>query len=239
MRDHERVEGLIAIHALDGLDPGDEQTLRREMADHGPDCAECRRLEAEYGEVAARLALALDPIPARVGFEDQVVANALRTSADTSPGPRPRRERRRLLGRLELRPLVAVAASIVLFAGGWALGALMSGPGVAVPPGARVVVFEGQGDAALSVAYRPGEAGVYLLGSGLEPQPKGGVYELWSFRGQTPVRGGCFRPTGDGSVFAFLPAEIGATRLMAVTVERSSCPSAPTSAPILSAEVSA
>lgn len=231
MRDHALIEELIAVRALGGLDGGDDDALQREMAEHGPECAECRRLEAEYGEIAGRLAFALDPAEVRQGLEDDLVAAA---TADPFPaGTEPEAPRaRRGLG---LRSLVAVAAALVLFAGGWAFGSLSSG-GDAVPKDARVVAFEGA-TGELSLAYRPGETGVYLLGSGFEPQPEDLAYELWSFRGETPVRGGCFRPAPDGSVFAFLDTEIGVTELMAVTLESSSCPSAPTTEPILLAEL--
>lgn len=234
MRDHALIEEMIAVRALGGLDGTDVDALRGEMADHGPECAECRRLETEYDEIAGRLAFALDPVEVRRGIEDDVVAAATAERPPSRPGTEREAPReRRGFGR---RSLVAVAAALVLFAGGWAVGSLMSRDGQEVLDGARVVAFEGEGGQ-LSLAYRPGETGVYLLGSGLEPQPEDLVYELWSFRGETPVRGGCFSPAPDGSVFAFLDTEIGATELMAVTLESSSCPSAPTTDPILLAEL--
>lgn len=237
MRDHQLIEELIVVRVLGGLDAADEQELRREMADHGADCAECRRLRSEYDEVAGRLAFSLDPVVVRDGFEEEVVASALATRPPA--GGEDRREGRLGPVGLNLRPLVAVAASLILLAAGWAIGALTSRDDLAVRGGARVVAFEGEGGATLALAYRPGEEGVYVLGSGLERQPEGTVYEFWTFRGETPVRGGCFRPAADGSVFALLDAEIGTTRLLAVTIESSSCPSAPTTQPIFTAEVTA
>lgn len=237
MRDHERIEELMAVRALGGIEPADEEALRREMADHGPDCPECRRLESELDEVAGRLAFALDPVPVREGLEDEVVERADRERAER----RPMDERVPLSSSRaarRIRPLVAVAASLVLFAGGWGVGTLSSGD-EGVPPQARVVAFQGEGDGNLSVAYRPGEAGVYLLGSGLQAPPDGDVYEVWMFQDGTPVRATCFVPSADGSVFRFVDAGLGTTEAMAVTVEPSSCPSAPSTAPILSAEITA
>ncbi|MGH2673382.1 MAG: anti-sigma factor domain-containing protein [Actinomycetota bacterium] len=238
MRDHGWIEELIVVRSLGGLDPDDEHELHREMLEHGAECSECRRLEAEYPgyeEAAGRLAFALDPVPVREGLEDQVVASALGGQPMTLATPRRLRRERRQPSQV-LRPLVAVAASLVLFAIGWAAGALTSGDDVSVLPGARVVQFEGEGGATLALAYRPGDRGVYLVGS-LDPRPGDETYELWTFRGDTPVRGGCFRPGADGSVFEFLDAEIEPTPLMAVTVESASCPSAPTTDPILIAQV--
>ena len=240
MRDHGWIEELIVVRSLGGLDPQDEHELHREMVEHGAECSECRRLEAEYPgyeDAAGRLAFALDPVPVREGLEDQVVTSAAsseRLLRVMTPREQ-RRERRRGAPGPVLRPLVAVAASLVLLAVGWAAGALTSGDDLSVLTDARVIVFEGEGDATLALAYRPGDQGVYLVGS-LDPQPTDEAYELWTFRGDTPVRGGCFRPAADGSVFEFLDAEIEPTPLMAVTVESASCPSAPTTDPILLAQ---
>lgn len=242
MRDHAWIEELIVVRALGGLDAADEHELHSEMVEHGGDCAECRRLEEEYSEyedVAGRLAFAIDPVPVRDGFEDEVV-DALGTPLVAMTPRELRLERRRLAPPgLILRPLVAVAAALVLFVAGWAAGALTSGQDVPLLAGARVVAFEGETDATLALAYRPGETGLYLVGSGLDPQPEDTAYELWTFRGDTPVRGACFRPRADGSVFEFVDAEIVPTPLMAVTVEAASCPSAPTTTPILVAQATA
>jgi hypothetical protein len=232
MTDHERIEELMAVRALGGLDGDDDRALRAEMSAHGPDCVECRRIEAEFDEVAGRLAFALDPAPVREGLEEEVVA-----ATGTSVEPRPERLGGRAGVRWRLRPLVAVAASIVIFVGGLAIGGLVTGGDV--PDDARVVAFEGEGAGTLSLAYRPDGDGVYLVGSGLDAPPEGRVYEVWMFQDGTPVPAACFSPTSDGSVFEFVDAGLGATEAMAVTVESSACPSAPTTEPILTAEITA
>jgi hypothetical protein len=78
---------------------------------------------------------------------------------------------------------------------------------------------------------------VYLLGSGLETLPEDQVYAVWMLQDGTPVPATCFAPTADGSVFAFVDASLGTSDAMAVTVEPSSCPSAPTTEPILTAPI--
>lgn len=232
MNDHELIEELTAANALGGLDPEDVAALEVEMASHGPDCVECRRLATEAAQVAGRLAFALDPVPVPEGFEDRVVAAAM--GSGTKPG-RPNREVPRT--RMWLRPLVAVAASLALFVGGWVASDLFADGSGEIPAGARVAAFQGEGGD-LSVAYTPGEPGVYLLGSGLRTPPEDRVYELWLIRGGTPVPGACFRPAEDGSVFTFVDAELGTTDTMAITVEPSECSTEPTTQPILTAEIS-
>jgi hypothetical protein len=232
---HETIEELVAVRALGGLETADAEQLDRAMAEHGPSCAECRRLEAEYDEVAGRLAFALDPVAIPEGFEARVVAVATRGRRSARPiQAAPPSRRRAGLGR-RLRPLVAIAASLVLFAGGWAVGDLT---GDGAPEATRVVQFQGE-DGSLSVAYRPGERGIYLLGSDLEQPPEGSVYEVWLIQGETPVAGPCLTPQPDGSLFAVVDAEMGSTHTMAVTVEPETCSTAPTTEPILTAQITA
>ena len=225
MRDHTRIEELIAIRSIGGLDPQEEAELEREMASHGPDCEECRRLETEYGEVAGRLAFALDPVALRPGFAEETIGLVL---GDRTPASQPGR------GGGVWRPLVAVAAALVLFVGGAVLGAAVFGGGDEVPSQATVLALEAQ-DPSLSgtvtAAFTPGEPGIYLQGSGLEPLPDDKVYELWVIEGDTPAAAVCVRPGDDGSVFAFADKEVTGSEVLAVTVEPSTCSDAPTTSP--------
>jgi anti-sigma factor RsiW len=236
MRDHALIEELTAARALGGLDPEEAATLQAEMASHGPDCAECRRLEADADEVAGRLAFAVDPVALPEGFEDRVLATATREAAGTTGTAPPVLPRREPTGPGWLRPLVAAAAALALFVGGWAAGDLFEDDAV-VADGARVVTFEGQVPGSLSVAYVPGTAGAYVLGSDLETPPAGRVYELWMISNGAAVPGSCFRPAADGSVFRFVDADVGTTDTMAVTLEPSECSTRPTSDPILTAPI--
>ena len=69
--------------------------------------------------------------------------------------------------------------------------------------------------------------------------PEGKAYELWLFEGETPRSAMCAVPASDGSVFGFSDASLEDVRLMAVTVESNACPSAPTTEPVFTAEVTA
>ena len=230
MRDHTRIEELIAIRSIGGLDPQEQAELEREMVSHGPDCEDCRRLEVEYGEVAGRLAFALDPVALRPGFAEETIGLALGEAPASRPG--------RAGGRW--RPLVAVAAAVVLFVGGAVVGAAVFGGGAEVPGQATVLALEPQDPSltgTVTAAFTPGEPGIYLQGSGLEPLPQDQVYELWVIEGETPAAAVCVRPGDDGSVFGFADNEVTGSEVLAVTVEPSSCSDAPTTPPIWAAPV--
>jgi hypothetical protein len=239
MTDHEAIEELLAARALGGIEPVDEGELERAMTAHGPNCAECGRLSAELEEAAGRLAFALDPSPLPLGMEERLVSAA--TGASTvvplaRAGERPRRS------AAAWRAVVGIAAAFVVFAGGWLLRDLTEPRGdvqaAFALEDAEVVSFEGEGGS-LAIAYRPGVAGVYIFGSGLAAPPEGQVYEVWMIQEDTPVPGPCLTPRPDGSLFTYVDAELGTTDTMAVTVEPSTCPDAPTSEPILTADLTA
>ena len=95
----------------------------------------------------------------------------------------------------------------------------------------RVVSFSGD-SGVLAMAYQPGEPGALFVGSDLADPGADKVYAIWMLQGSTAVNGGCVRPH-DGSIVAFVDADLGDTDQMAVTVEPEACPSQPTTAPIL------
>jgi anti-sigma-K factor RskA len=231
-RDHQGIEELLSASVLGALEPEEQEALEQEMRSHGPRCPECMELRRDYGEVAGRLAFALEPVAVRPGLEDETVRLARGAKTSSVVQLPVRRNRSRVW-----RSLVAVAAALVLFAGGWLARDLSIGNnGTVTLPTARVVSFQGTGGN-LSVAFEPGTRGVYLLGSDLAAPPSGKVYEVWKIEAGTPVRGACFRPTANGSFFRFLDTDISATQVMAVTVEPATCSSAPTSEPFLTATI--
>jgi hypothetical protein len=249
--EHDRIEELMSIRSLGGLDPADDALLDRLVTEHGPGCEECGVLRDEYAEVAGRLAFALAPAEPREGLEDELLALATGAAATNAVGAASRgapvarslddrREERpaRENDRRPWRALVAAAAALVLFAAGWLANDLTT----SAPPslaGARVVAFHpadpSVGD--LAIAYRPGSDGALLLGSGLPSPGPDRVLEVWMIRGDRVTRGACVRPAADGSLAKLLDAGLGSTTSMAVTVERDSCPSAPTTDPILTADL--
>lgn len=233
MRDHTRIEELLAARSLGGLDPRDEAELEREMASHGRDCEECRRLQTEFEETAGRLAFALEPVAVRDGFAEETFERAFGPAAEPA-AERPGAPSRR---RGWLRPLVGVAAAIALFAGGVIVGTAVTGE---QPSEKTVLTFQSETKpGTLAAAFSPGSSGLYMIGTGLPTLPEGKVYELWLFTGDTPASAMCATPTADGSVFGFADKSLEGVGLLAVTVESADCPSAPTTEPVFTAEVTA
>jgi len=233
-RDHSVIEELMAIDALGGLDGNDLATLERERAAHGADCAECLALERTFAETAGRLAFALDPQPVDEDMLERILA-----APRTSPaGARPRDD---LAERRARRPkawqaLVAAAAAIVLLVV-VVVTALPSTTGVTeAAPTQRIVTFSGETDGTLAMAFTPGQPGAVFWGSGLPDPGPGKVYEIWMIEGDRPVSGGCVSPT-DGVIALRVDANIGTTDTMAVTAEPADCPAAPTSPPVLLADL--
>jgi hypothetical protein len=149
MNDHERIDEMMAPRALGGLSAADEAELELLRAEHGPDCAECNRLESAYDEVAGRLAFALDPEPVRPEMADEILDRAdavVPPLQAVRPGP----------GR---RWIAAAAAAVLLVAGG--VGGYLIGQGGGVPsdvqaaaafvsdPSTRVAHFHGTGRGAI------------------------------------------------------------------------------------------
>jgi hypothetical protein len=234
-RDHALIEELLAVRSLGGLDGDDVGRLERELTSHG-DCEECRRLRDSFDETAGRLGFSLDPTPLDLGQADEILRRATHPATqEIAPPPQvspidelgARRERR---GRAW--PAIAAAAVVVVLAVSavWILGPLRS-TGVTVSTDQTVVGFSGEGGV-LAMAYRPGKPGALFMGSDFVDPGSEKVYEIWMFQGETPVSGGCVRPH-DGSIVTFVDADLSGTDQMAVTIEPDSCPSQPTSDPIL------
>jgi hypothetical protein len=232
---HEDVEQLIAAQALDGLDPSEVTELRRRMAEHGPDCAECERLTTAYSEVAARLAMVLDPVPLTEGAEDLLIQAARAPGTGDAPSAvevadleTARRERLvRGGGAGRWTAIAAVAAAVAIVAG--AIGYLVA-PRTA---GLEVVAFPPRAGQQLAVAIQEGADRGWVIGSGLEEPPDGMVYELWYRRtgSERMEAAGTFVPE-QGAVFE----EVGLAEsidLLAVTLERG-FQRQPTSEPVFS-----
>jgi anti-sigma-K factor RskA len=236
-RDHSTIEELLAVRALGGLDGKDEEVLNRELTSHG-NCDRCRWLEAEFTQVVGRLGLSLDPVPVDPGMADRIIASTGATQRTPEAAATVELSERRGRRGRRWAVAVAIAAVFALVVGGVAVFARGSIPAVPLASGQQVVLFSPTTAGTLAMAYTPGQPGVLLWGSGMKDPGTDKVYEVWMIANGTPVSGGCVRPT-DGDVVSFSNTNLGDATQMAVTIESSSCPSAPTTTPIMTAALTA
>ena len=239
-REHTLIEELMAVSSLGGLDGDDVAMLDREIAAHG-DCEGCRRFAAAYDETAGRLGFALDPVPAAEDEADSILRRAAEAghpsvAAGQSALGDALAGRRSGPGRA-WQALGAAAAVAVLVIAAIALFGPSRSTGVQATTSQTVVHFTGTGGE-LAMAYEPGHPGAVLVGSGFDDPGPTQVYEIWMIQDDTPISGGCVSPH-DGSILAFVAADVSGADLMALTVEATSCPAQPTTAPFLTAPLTA
>jgi hypothetical protein len=248
MRDHSRIEELMAVAALGGLDPDDERALQRERADHGA-CDECAEIETAYAEVAGRLAFSLDPEPVDPSLADRIIERSGRVAVlhEARPGaalpdapvvtiqdPAPRGHRR-------WTAAVGIAAALIVVAvASVAVVPRLGSVEPHVTAAQQIVHFtpaDGGSAGELSMAYTPGTPGAVVWGSDLPDPAAGKVYELWTITGTTPASAGCMQPDA-GAVAMRVEQDVSGADTMAVTEEASTCPAAPTTTAILTATLS-
>ncbi len=199
--------------------------MERELAAHGPDCDECVRLFSEYGEAAADLALSLEPVPLSAGAEDRL----MQLAAQQQRIPMPSNPTRRALVRRWVAPAVAATLLVAAGIGGYSLAPRVSDP-------TRVVALA-RGTQTLQVAYTPGNAEAWVLGTNVPKTPAGKVYELW-YQG---VDGADLNPAGtftsSGGTVAS-PAKVGSAFVaLAVSVEPEGGSLHPTTNPVYFARI--
>lgn len=236
--DHTTIEELLAVRALGGLDGADTQLLEQEMAAHG-DCERCRTLERRFDEVAGRLSFSLDPVAVDPAMADRILAEP-RPQVAPSAAPEDGLVGRRTRRGKRLAAALTMAAALALVVGGTIFLKGTTTKLGTVSSSQQIVQFSAapgtQGT--LNVAFSPGQTGALLWGSDLADPGVGKVYEVWMIAdGQAPVSGGCLSPT-DGWVGSFVPdANLNDAAQMAVTVEADSCPGAPTTTAVMTAQL--
>jgi anti-sigma-K factor RskA len=232
--DHQRVEELLAGHALGGLDPEDAELAERALEEHVVDCEQCRRAWDGYREVASDLALAA---PA-VAPSDLLDA----------------RLRRSLRKRDAIRPLTAAAtaatALLVVFSGfsvirSGQLGqrleqaeatqnSLFDVVSTVAHPDHQTIRLTGQSDAGASLYYVPGEEHGVLMAVNL-PQPDH-EYHVWFVGSGRVWHAGVLQVEGGRGV---LPCGTDPAKWDAVMLIDEAARPEPATSPLVSATVGA
>ena len=231
--EHERVEELLAGHALGGLDPEDAALAERALVEHVPECEGCRRAWDGYREVAADLALLAPAV----------------TPSETLDA----RVRRSLRRPARVRPLVAAAAAaaalLLAFSGFSVIRAgqlgdrleqarvtqrsLYEAVRTVVHPEHETIPLDGDGPAGAALYYVPGESPAILMAWDL-PAPRD-EYHVWFVAGSQKWHAGVLDVERGRAV---LPCRTDPDRWDAVmlTDEPGERPG-PTSSPLVSASV--
>ena len=235
-RDHTVIEELLSVDALGGLDDADRATLDRERAAHGA-LRRVPALEARLPRGGRPARVLARPGRRRRGHGRRILAAAPIASR---PGPHATRpadddlaERRARARRLA--GVVAVAAAFVLFVGVVALGPAIDHRRAEAAPAQRSSASPASRRHARD-GVRARRARRRVLGSGLPDPGPGKVYEIWMIEGRPARLGRMREPHGRGHR-AHVDASIGTTDTMAVTAEPADCPAAPTSPPVLLADL--
>jgi hypothetical protein len=105
---HQEFEELAAGHALNALEPGDEQLFH----EHLENCPDCRRLLADFSEVAAGLAISSADEPDEMPPPEVWAGIVALVAQDQADGVAPIRSRRRFVPSREM--LMGAAAALVL-----------------------------------------------------------------------------------------------------------------------------
>lgn len=231
--EHDRVEELLAGHALGGLDGEDAALAERALEEHVPTCERCRRAWDDYREVAADLALAA-PAEAPSDLLDARIRRAV------SP-------------RRSLRPVSAasIAAGVALLAfsvfstiragqlddrlarATQTQNSLFGVVSTVADPDHEAIALEGEGDAGAWLYYVPGER-AYLMAADLPPAKH--QYHVWFMEDGRTWHAGVLRVIGGRAV---LPCKTDPRRWDAVMLTDEPGRPTPESSPLVSATVSA
>ena len=231
--EHERVEELLAGHALGGLDPEDAALAERALAEHVSECERCRRAWDDFREVAADLALVVPAVTPSETLDARI---------------------RRALRPARVRPLVAVgiaaAALLVAFSGfsmirSGQLGARLEEAQVAqrslfdavlmvAHPEHETIPLFGDGPGGAALYYVPGESPAILMAKDLPPPRH--EYHVWFVAGSRTWHAGVLDVQRGRAVF---PCRTDPEKWDAVMLtDESGQRPAPTSSPVVSGSVS-
>lgn len=247
----ERLEELLAVEALGGLDDAGRRELDDLLATGDVPAEDLRERRQEYAESAAALAMSLPPedvddaIVSRIlsqpqGDMDLIAEDGGYGDAEDPADELARMREKRAPSR-GFRIVAGIVAASVLFVLGGVGGALLRMQAsdssalekFLAQPGTTVTAFDAEAGGSLNMAASATSDEMYLFGEGVPPTPDGDVYQLWAITGEdAPVPGPTFETTADGLVVAHVEMPHQGVDAVAITVEPPGGSSAPTSNPV-------
>lgn len=241
-----RIRELIPGHALDALDP-DERSL---LEQHLSSCPDCAQALAEQREVAEALLHA--PPPSRPAPKLRArVLSALpdRAPARSAAGPAAGSWLRWIAAAAAVGLLLVNTALLLELRGLRSqqsqLQSMLDRNQMALAvqsyPGSQAVEFQAD-EVFGTFVYDPGRNVSVMYAWGLQPLPQGRVYQAWFTDADgRRVTGGVFAaqdPESFTVVVLWAPTPIGDYQRVGVTVEPQGGSDAPSSSPLLTAELS-
>jgi anti-sigma-K factor RskA len=225
--EHRPYEEDLAAYLLGALSPAEVG----EFESHLAGCASCQVEERWLRGAVETLSSSVEQIEPPPELRKRLLGT-IRAEASADRGA-DRARKPRLRWNLLLRPATALAAVAILAAG--LAGYLISDDGTA--PTASTVAARGTAAApgAGGSVWRSGDAAVLRV-TGLPPQRRGHVYEVWLARDEGTVEPSSLfvvRPDGTGS--AAIPGGLEGVQAVMVTLEPESGSSKPSTAPVLRA----
>ncbi len=248
-RETDELVEVASAFALEALDEGETTGYVRHLGA----CALCRRLAAEFQQVADAIPDALEPRIASAGFKERVLAPALRDLAQEPDAPAgPLWPRLAPARRVWTYPAITtVAAALVIglvLAVAWNFNlrsdndeqqAQLASQGrilEAIAAGGRVAHLKGTADApsaSATLVQSPAGATAYLLVKDLPMLPAGREYQVWNIKDGTPSGVGMFTRENTGEQTVVLNANLSGADAIGVSIEPTCGSPAPTGAIVL------
>jgi anti-sigma-K factor RskA len=240
--EHDRWADATGSYVL-GAMPDEEVAA---FAVHLEQCASCRAEVEELEPAANALPASVAPVAAPPAIAQRLMAEVRREAqllaaagegADRAAPPAEQRAgggRRRRLGRWTTPALVAAALLIGVVAG-------LAVSGVTGGSSSRTIAARASGPAKGAQARLTMDDGRAILTISRLPQPPAGqVYEVWlkPTGGDPQPTQSLFAPRADGSASVTVPASASHMEAVMVTAEPDGGSDAPTSPPLLTAQVS-
>ncbi|MGH2724738.1 MAG: anti-sigma factor domain-containing protein [Actinomycetota bacterium] len=232
--DHDRVQELLAAHALRGLDPEDAQLAERALVEHVPGCPRCRSALEAFTEVAGDLGLLATPVEPPTAL----AARVRRVSGHRLPR-RPRATAWTAAAVATLAALGLTAWNMSLVGRldraetqqAWLAGAMST----ASRPGASILSLTGRSPARVTLMHDPAAQETYMFATRL-PRTEG-VYRVWFVGAGQRWTPGVLEPDERGIAMMPVDTDMSRWQVVMVTREGEGRTPSPTASPMVSASV--
>lgn len=225
---HEEANDLLALDAIGALEPTD----REEMERHVAGCESCRRLAAQYADVASLLPAALEPVPPPARLRRNLMAQVYGEATAKAPAP----WWRRLVTAIPANRVITVIAAGAVAAA--VAVAIWGVAGRGSPPAPVSYVVSGgtsQPSVTGTLAVDAAQTQSILTVHGLAALPRSQVYEVWLIPAHGAPKGVAFlTPDPSGGVWtAVVNGSLAGYTGIAATNEPSGGSPGPTGAQVL------